>query len=266
MSSWKTSELSQKKPDCLCLVQLTDTHILPGEGDDFDGIDTFVSLVNVIRDLRQHEVWPPDGVLVTGDLVHKTEFRAYQRLKDQLESLDVPVFCIAGNHDEPELMREVLPSDHIHLTEIISTRNWRIILLNSFIPGTHAGRIDNADLDQLDQVLASDHKPVLLCLHHPPVSVHSSWMDSMSLENPDELFAVLDRHDHIKCILWGHIHQVFEEQRNDVMLLATPSTCVQFTPGTDRYIRDHRSPGFRWLKLYESGKLETSIYRIPDSG
>lgn len=247
------------------LVQLTDTHILPREGDDFDGMDTFASLATVIDVVRQHEEWPPDGVLVTGDLVHKTEPKAYQRLKVQLERLEVPVFCIAGNHDEPGLMHEILPSEKIQLTDIISTRNWQVILLNSYIPGTHSGRIDKQDLEQLEQRLASTGEPVLLCLHHPPVSVHSSWMDSMRLENPDELFGVLDRHDHIRCILWGHIHQVFEEQRNGVMLLATPSTCVQFTPHTDRYIRDNVPPGFRWLNLYQSGELVSRVHRIPES-
>jgi len=265
MSTWKTSELSQKNPDCLSLVQLTDTHILPREGDDFDGVDTFASLTTVIGNVMQQEDWPPDGVLVTGDLVHKTEPMAYQRLKVQLERMKVPVYCIAGNHDEPGLMHEILPSEIIQLTEIISTRLWQVILLNSYIPGTHSGRIKKDDLDELDQALSMNDKPVLLCLHHPPVSVHSSWMDSMRLENPDELFAVLDRHDHIKCILWGHIHQVFEEQRNGVMLLATPSTCVQFTPHTDRYIRDHLPPGFRWLKLFQSGELKTRVYRTPES-
>ena len=37
---------------------------------------------------------------------------------------------------------------------------------------------------------------------------------------------VLDRHDNVRALLWGHIHQAFDQSRNGVRLLATPSTGV----------------------------------------
>ena len=107
------------------------------------------------------------------------------------------------------------------------------------------------------------NNPTLVALHHPPFYVNSHWLDSSTLQNPEEFFAVLDRHPQVKLVLFGHIHQEFHYQRYDVHYLGNPSTCIQFAPLSSTFTLDQKPPGFRLLKLYPNGTWESWVERIP---
>ncbi len=50
--------------------------------------------------------------------------------------------------------------------------------------------------------------------------------------------------------------------RNGVRLLASPSTCIQFAPGSVDFKVDTTAPGYRWLRLHDDGRLETAVSRV----
>ena len=52
------------------------------------------------------------------------------------------------------------------------------------------------------------------------------------------------------------------EQRGDLRLLASPSTCVQFAPGSEEFQVDRSAPGYRWLRLHADGRLDTGVSRV----
>lgn len=254
--------LQQRQPDHVNLIQLTDSHIFSNPDDEFDGIDTASSFQKVIK-LARSISWPPDAILLTGDLVHFPELPAYKRLSEMVTDLKIPVFCIPGNHDDPALMRKALPNQYISLDKVLVFKHWTIIMLDSFLADTHAGFLHEQELAFLEVTLTEHQQEnILICLHHPPVSVGSPWMDRMSLQNPQDFFAVTDRFRNVRCILWGHIHQEFDTTYKGTRLLSSPSTCVQFTPGTESYIKDNKPPGYRSLKLFGNGKLETDVFRV----
>lgn len=254
--------LNRKHGDYIQLVQLTDTHIFPDIEKDFDGVNTFESLKHVINYARQGN-WPPDGILLTGDLVHDPTAQAYKNLLSVLEEMDVPVICLPGNHDSPDVMRNELNTGKISTKKLIVSDDWLIIMLDTVIENTHSGRLASSELELLDQYLQLHaDKFSLICLHHPPVKIGSPWMDAMGLENSTDLFSIVDKHNHIKGILWGHIHQEFNSKYKDILLMAAPSTCVQFKPGTDKYTKDDIPAGYRNIRLYCNGKIETEIVRI----
>jgi Icc protein len=58
------------------------------------------------------------------------------------------------------------------------------------------------------------------------------------------------------------VHQEFRAVRDGLLLLASPSTCVQFAPGSDTFRLDERAPGLRWLELGADGSLETRVERV----
>ena len=244
------------------LLQITDTHIFADEKDRFDDIDTKVSL-NEVLNLAKANDWPVDALLATGDLVHDARTIAYDRLLDVFTSIERPVFCLPGNHDSPTLMKKLLNTSNVHTSKSIEIGSWLIIMLDSFLLNTHAGQLQQQELNLLDKLL-EDHrdKHVLVCLHHPPVEVGSEWMDSMRLKNPEEFFSVMDKYNHVKAVIWGHIHQEFNSERNGVRLMAAPSTCVQFMPEACEYRKDVRLAGYRYLKLNYSGEIETYILRL----
>ena len=102
----------------------------------------------------------------------------------------------------------------------------------------------------------------LVCLHHQPVPMGSEWLDTMAVDNPDEFFAVIDRHPQVRGILWGHVHQEFNGTRNGVRLMSAPSTCIQFLPNSKEFSLDTATPGYRWLELHPDGRIETGVERI----
>lgn len=72
----------------------------------------------------------------------------------------------------------------------------------------------------------------------------------------------MDACPRVRGVLWGHIHQELDVERNGVRLLATPSTCIQFAPRSDDFALDHLLPGYRWLRLHADGRIETGVSRL----
>jgi len=117
-----------------------------------------------------------------------------------------------------------------------------------------------AELARLDATLAAHRdRHALICLHHHALPMGSRWLDAVALANPAELFEVLDRHANVRGLLWGHVHQAAEFERNGVRLLSSPATCAQFTPGSDGFAVDVRPPAYRWLDLHADGRIETGV-------
>ena len=248
------------------LLQITDTHIFADENDRFDEIDTKASLSDVLKFAKGNE-WPVDAILGTGDLVHDARTMAYERLLAVLTSIEEPVFCLPGNHDSPSLMYKLLNTNNVHTPKSIEIGSWLIIMLDSFLLNSHAGQLQQGELDLLEKLLEENQeKHVLVCLHHPPVEIGSVWMDSMRLSNSQAFFGVLDKYNHVKAVIWGHIHQEFNSERNGVRLMASPSTCVQFMPGSDGYRKDSQAAGYRYVKLHSSGEIESYIKRLNNNG
>ena len=73
---------------------------------------------------------------------------------------------------------------------------------------------------------------------------------------------VLRRYPRAKTLLCGHIHQELDLDWHGRRVLASPSTCVQFKPHCTNFTIDAESPGWRWLDLYDDGRLETQVQRL----
>jgi Icc protein len=180
-----------------------------------------------------------------------------------MQALGVPYYAIPGNHDLVALLAGQLDPAAAEPVRSVHVQDWHLVLLDSTIPGEDGGRLAASRLAGLDRTLAAwSESPTLVCLHHPPVPVGSPWMDSIGLEDGDAFFAVLDRHPQVCGVLWGHIHQAFDEYRGDVRLMGSPSTSVQFLPRSQDLTLDAATPGLRWLELHPDGRLETGVARL----
>jgi Icc protein len=137
---------------------------------------------------------------------------------------------------------------------------WRIVLLDSTIAGSAAGRVSAEGLAALESALAgAQQRHTLVCLHHHPVPMDSRWLDRVGLQNAAEFFEVIDRHQNVRGIVWGHVHQSYDALRKGVRLLATPSTCAQFVPHAEQFAVDRRPPGYRTLELKADGSIVTDV-------
>ncbi|MBL1141002.1 MAG: 3',5'-cyclic-AMP phosphodiesterase [Proteobacteria bacterium] len=241
------------------IIQITDTHIIDDGAPSFNDFDTTASLHQVVEKIREDE-HDADCVLLTGDLVHDATKSSYQKLADLLSSLTTPLLSLPGNHDLPELMDYVMGANGYDTGKIFKMEPWLIILLDSCVIGEHSGDLADSELDFLRSTLESNRTSYcLIALHHHPVSVHSSWMDSMILKNAEDFLNIIDEFEHVRGIIWGHIHQEFKTMRNKVCLLGSPSTCLQFKPKSDIFAVDKKPPAYRKLELLEDGTLKTEV-------
>jgi len=245
------------------LLHVTDPHLFGDPATELYGVNTAESLrLTLAAALADGPA--PDAVLVTGDIGDDMSAAAYAHFKRALAGCGAPVLCLPGNHDDPVLMGQLLNGDGFQYCGSARFGDWGVVLLDTHVPGRPHGRLSAAELERLDAELrALRDAPALVCLHHPPVPVGSTWLDGVGLLNCAAFFDVIDRHANVRCVLAGHVHQAFEVQHGDVRMLTSPSTCAQFTPRTERCVMDDRPPGYRWLSLNADGSLSTRIGWLP---
>lgn len=246
----------------LRIVQVTDSHLFSDPDGKLLGMETRDSLSRVLE-LVAEEYPDPDCILATGDLSQDGSEASYRVLKEKLDRFSVPCYWFAGNHDRPDAMRSVLGENSPLLTRVVRRKHWQLVLLDSTIPGKVPGRLEESELEFLRKCLAE--KPelhTLVSFHHQPVPINCSWLDPLGVKNAEDLFAVLDEFSNVRVVLWGHIHQEYDDVRNGVRLLATPSTCVQFAPESSDFQVDSEPPGYRWLELHADGTISTGVSRV----
>ena len=254
--------VSTVNPDApVLLVQLSDSHLFAEADGMLMGMNTRESLQRVIDHVRVQQP-QIDWVLATGDLSQDGTLESYQQFRRMSAPLGAPARWLPGNHDEPQIMAQA--ALHSDLLEPgVDDGHGRIILLDSAVPGSVPGYLQDQQLQVLAQALSeAPSRHHLVCFHHHPVSIGCAWMEPIGLRNPEALFAVLDRFPQVKALLWGHVHQEFDGERNGVRLLASPSTCIQFAPGTEVFQVSEQAPGYRWLRLHADGRLETGVERV----
>ncbi|MEJ1715050.1 hypothetical protein SMA37_25910, partial [Escherichia coli] len=87
-------------------------------------------------------------------------------------------FCAGGEQLEP----------------VVDVGAWRIVLLDSAVPGAVLGHFADEQLQLLERALAeAPERHCLICFHHHPVPIGCAWMDPIGLANAEALFAVTDR-------------------------------------------------------------------------
>lgn len=247
--------------ESLHVVQLTDTHLFADPESRLMGLRTADALRGVLAAVAQLPV-RPDLFLLTGDLSQDESLASYQNLQDWLLPFAVPCYWLLGNHDNLANLEAALTDPFCSTRQSFQAQGWQFLCLNSQQPGKVYGQLGPETLIWLELELQQHPQtPTLIALHHPPFPIQSGWMDAIGLRQSEALWAILDRHPQVKLVLCGHVHQESSYQRQGVLYLSAPSTCVQFEPYSSEFKIDPIAPGFRSLKLYPDGRFETEVIR-----
>lgn len=252
------------RDETIRIVQLTDTHLKAYNGGTLLGLDTDHSL-QVVIDLVNSEYPQPDLLLGTGDLADSGAGDAYRRLTGYFDQITPQHFWLPGNHDLRDVMIDVAGARR--LPAEIRIGNWQIVMLDSQLPGEVGGQLGSAELQRLEQALSAGDAAglySLICLHHQPVPVGCDWLDEQMVSDARALFEIIGCYPRVRGLLWGHVHQAIDQRCEDLRLLCTPSTCVQFLPKQVDFAIDTLAPGYRWLELEPDGTLETDISRAEE--
>ena len=251
-----------KKP---YVIQISDTHLFEDPTAQLWGVAPDQHLDRVVDSLCATAP-EPEFVLVTGDCSADGSIASYRRLADKLARLKAPAYYLPGNHDDAALMAQMLMEralDKEKLCFAFAGLGWRVIMLDSSVRGEDGGCIGNAQREWLRNALASDPlTPVIIAVHHNPLPVGSLWLDTMTISDGAALLAILDTAPQVKAVLFGHVHQEFEEYRDSTLYASVPSTFFQFKPRSKEFGRDDgRADGARLLRLAVD-KVQTAVVRV----
>jgi len=240
------------------LIQFTDPHLSGDPEATLRGVASLPALQAAMADAA-HRCHRPDGILLTGDLVHDDP-EGYRWIRQLFGKSSVPVMCLAGNHDLPDHMRASLSQAPFQVGGEVQMGRWIIVLLGTWVEHSAVGRIGEQQLTRLREVLQAErNKHVLICLHHHPVVMRSKWLDQVGLEDADEFLSIVRTHSNVRGVLWGHVHQSMDSFMHGVRFMASPATCAQFMPGSRDFAIDDRPPGYRVLELMDDGSIATEV-------
>ncbi|REE98146.1 phosphodiesterase [Thermomonospora umbrina] len=222
------------------IAQLSDIHLAvaaPG-GDDRSGpARALRDAVSAVLALPER----PDCLVLTGDLADNGLPAEYARLHALLSPLAMPVFALAGNHDDRAALRSVF-TDHAPGDDpaapfqyAVEVNGVRLVCCDTTVPGAPHGELDGARLAWLDAVLtAGPDLPTVVATHHPPFRVGVRFLDEMGLREPDAFAAVLARHPQVVRVISGHAHRASAGSIGGVTAITCPSTYRQIYLDTGR--------------------------------
>jgi len=250
-------------PDAVTILQLTDLHLMASPDGTLLGMNT-AHYFHAVLEQALSEQQAADLLLLTGDLAQDPDPASYEYLLKHLEQAPIPSVCLPGNHDDLDLMRKILATEQVNCRKQLLLGNWQIICLNSQIPGSPAGQLPDEELLFLQHCLSAYPKHhALIAVHHHCLPTHSAWMDTMIIANHEAFLTLVDSHQQEKVVLTGHIHQEMDRRTGAIRVLATPSTCFQFAPASATFKVDNTAPGYRILKLYADGRMDSGVFRLP---
>jgi Icc protein len=260
-TAFVTQHENRDRAAALRLVQITDCHLGERPGSRLLNMDTDHSLDAVLALVRARER-NIDVLLVTGDISDQGGPQAYRRLLAGTRELGATARWLPGNHDDAAVMRTALRGD-VRLQRNLLCDGWQIITLDSTVAGAAGGNLAAPELAALRACLrAEPQRHALICLHHHVMPVGCAWIDAQIVANAEAFWRELAPFPQVRAVLCGHVHQALDSFRGDVRVFTSPSTCIQFTPGSDEFRVDTLSPGYRWLDLHADGRIDSGVERV----
>ena len=160
------------------LVQLSDAHV---RDDDAQPERMFA---DAVRDVAALEP-APGAVLVSGDLTEHGFAHEYERVRELLSALTMPVHVLAGNHDDRDSLRASFPvpaGDDEDYRYTVRCGPLRLVAVDTTDPGRVEGRLGAERLAWLDARLAEEREtPTIVAMHHPPLLLGIPAWDAIGL-------------------------------------------------------------------------------------
>ena len=249
------------------LAQISDLHIGAG-GADTASARRLAAIVAAIAALDP----APDALVITGDLAQHGAPAEYERVRELLAPLSMPVHVLPGNHDERAALaaallagRALAPSGFVQYTAAVGSL--RLVVCDTVVPGQDGGRLCAERMGWLAAELAADRTtPTVVAMHHPPLVTGIGGMDAIGLDTPSraELGALLEQAPNVLRVVAGHVHRIMVATLGGRIVFSGPSSDVaiglDLSGGTALTVHDE-PPAFA-LHLAVDGALTTHVQPI----
>lgn len=209
----------------------------------------------------------PDALLVSGDLAEHADPREYERVRELLAPLALPVHAIPGNHDDvAELSAHfAVPGPHY----AVRCGGLRLVACDSTIPGYDSGSFGPERIALLDELLGGDtDTPTIVAMHHPPFLLGAEAVDKIGLPADDcaAVGELLERHPQVRRVTAGHVHAASVGCVGNCPVVTCPSNwrqgAIDLRPGAGLGFSEKDPPAFVLHVLTGDGELASQIRPI----
>ena len=204
-----------------------------------------------------------DATFIKGDIADRGRPEQFEAARACFDGFTAPHHAFLGNHDHYGL-HEGLEVDGYALLDqpraprTVDLANWRLVLLETALPGEHHGEFEGDRLEWLAQTLEqaeAERRPTLLLMHHHPVPPEFAdrYPNTIGIrpEHSLAMFDVVGRYPAVRGVLIGHTH------RNRVRRYPGSGSvpwievnCTKDYPG-----------GWGHYQLYEDGSFRQEVRR-----
>lgn len=213
----------QDRDECTRWAFLSDTHVASDPDNEYRGFYPYQNLQEVTGQLAYY---PPDGVIITGDLARmRGQVAAYENLKTLLMPVVAqrPLYLGLGNHDTRDDFSQAFATD-VGDVRTVEDRHvvtavagpMRLIVLDTLLADRAAGLLGGAQRMWLNSFLATtDDRPTILFCHHRP---------RIDLLDTKRLFDIIGPVAKVKAVVYGHSHRFHFSQYRGIHLINLPAT------------------------------------------
>ena len=240
------------------IAQFSDCHLFADKNAQHFGANVWQNLNVVLTDIAQRN--NIDCLVFTGDLTQDHSELSYQHFVSAVNKAQfaVPVYFLAGNHDDRELLNQYLTAPSFDIGSSISNASWQVQLIDSK-SATPSGLVEKESLQILSENI-DKNKFQLLMMHHHPLDI-GYYIDKHGLLEQDVFWQCINQlnkaDNNIKAIACGHVHRAVKLSKDKVDIYTCPATSIQF--GDTKEQAGSIVPSYRLFYLKSNGTIQSEI-------
>ncbi|MFE9932795.1 metallophosphoesterase [Streptomyces sp. NPDC005533] len=256
---------AKETPLVIVIAHLSDIHL--------DGGPRAADRTRAVMEYLDGLPYDLDAVLVSGDIADHAAPAEYEEAAKLLRSRHPLVVC-PGNHDERTAFRQGLlgerdPSSAAPVDQVLRGPGFVLAVCDSSVPGADHGLLEDSTLAWLDGVLTDtpQETPVLVAFHHPPVPLHTPYVDEIRQFGEERLAALAARHPHLTAFLCGHAHTAAATTFAGRPVLVAPGVVStlrlpwEHPSGASEHVHLDEPPAVAFHLIGDDGRL-TTHYRV----
>jgi Icc protein len=273
-----SSTLSKTTLSKTTIAQISDCHLFADINGLHHGVNVYKNLQQVLRHISQNTTI--ENIVFTGDLTQDHTEASYQNFVTAIknEKINIPVYYLAGNHDEVSLLNKYLVGEPFRKDKAINTKHWQIQLLHSK-SNTPSGIVEDENINTVINAIEPD-KHQFIMMHHHPIDV-GYFIDKHGLINKEAFWSKVKTISKLAAIACGHVHRASKIAKNEtniegseiegcssknigrptveqcVDVYTCPATSIQFDPQADTVEALDKGPGYRLFYLGTNGTLSS---------
>lgn len=215
------------------IALLSDTHIPAAAGERYRGFDPVENLKKILPHVVASR---PVTAVINGDAARLVgavdDYQHLRRLLTPLADIS-PVYIGLGNHDDRRNFFQIFDTakadgtvngKHVVVFERVGIRF--VVLDSLYHVNEGAGFLGKTQRDWLARYLNdSDDRPVVVFVHHTLGDGDGDLLDV------ERMFGILERHEKVKALFYGHSHQFSFRNRRHIHLVNLPAVGYNFNDG-----------------------------------